>query len=271
MKNISKKKIIKKLDTDGLVVIPKLFSKKFCKFIVEYLNNKNSKINLPFSKVPWGYGNLINDKSFKKFSNNKLINSICTDFFLNDYEFNHLMVHNKAPWIGAGIEWHQEVFNINSYAPGYKAKDWKNFLQIYVPLEKQDLENGCLKFIPKSHKFGVLKHEDMVGDNFTHKRRVPFDIMKKIYGKNGIVNCILNPGDVIIFNHLIVHGSATNTGPRSRKAIVLQARSKIKEKNMKIFDKETKYRKKFVENLFNKNNIKFEKKNLYSDMKRKKS
>ena len=73
-----------------------------------------------------GYGNLINDKSFKKFSNNKLINSICTDF-LNDYEFNHLMVHNKAPWIGAGIEWHQEVFNINSYAPGYKAKDWKNF------------------------------------------------------------------------------------------------------------------------------------------------
>ena len=147
----------------------------------------------------------------------------------------------------------------------------ENFLQIYVPLEKQDLENGCLKFIPKSHKFGVLKHEDMVGDNFTHKRRVPFDIMKKIYGKNGIVNCILNPGDVIIFNHLIVHGSATNTGPRSRKAIVLQARSKIKEKNMKIFDKETKYRKKFVENSLTKIISNLRKKNLYSDMKRKKS
>ena len=271
MKNINKKKIIQKLNTDGLVVIPKLFSKQFCKFIVEYLNNKNSKINLPFSKVPWGYGNLINDNNFKKFSNNKLINSICTEFSLNDYEFNHLMVHNKAPWIGAGIEWHQEVFNINSYAPGYKAKDWKNFLQIYVPLEKQDLENGCLKFIPKSHKFGLLKHEDMVGDNFTHKRRVPFDIMKKIYGKNGIVNCILNPGDVIIFNHLIVHGSATNAGPRSRKAIVLQARSKIKEKNMKIFDKETKYRKKFVKNSLTKIISNLRKKNLYSDMKRKKS
>ena len=49
MKNCSKK-IIKKLDTDGLVVIPKLFSKKFCKFIVEYLNNKNSKINQQFIK-----------------------------------------------------------------------------------------------------------------------------------------------------------------------------------------------------------------------------
>ncbi len=271
MKSISQKKILQKLNTDGLVVIPKLFSKKICKFIVEYLNNKDSKINLPFSKVPWGYGNLINDDNFRKFSDNKLINSICAKFFLNDYEFNHLMVHNKAPWIGAGIEWHQEVFNIKSYAPGYKAKDWKNFLQIYVPLEKQDLENGCLKFIPKSHKFGLLKHEDMVGDNFTHKRRVPFDVMKKIYNKNGIVNCILNPGDVIIFNHLIVHGSATNTGPRSRKAIVLQARSKIKRKNMKIFDRETKFRKNFVQNSLTEIISNISKKNLYSDMKRKKS
>ena len=89
--------------------------------------------------------------------------------------------------------------------------------------------------------------------------------------KNGIVNCILNPGDVIIFDHLIVHGSASNTGPRSRKAIVLQARSKIKEKNMKIFNKESKYRKKFVENSLTKIISDLSKKNLYSDLKRKKS
>ena len=105
----------------------------------------------------------------------------------------------------------------------------EKFLQIYVPLEKQDLENGCLKFIPKSHKFGVLKLKIWLVIILLIREEFLL-ILKKIYGKKGIVNCILNPGDVIIFNHLIVHGSATNTGPRSRKAIVLQARSKIKKK-----------------------------------------
>ena len=57
------------------------------------------------------------------------------------------MINNKAPWIGPDVEWHQEVFNIDTYAPGGNANvdSWKDYLQIYIALDPHTLENGCLK------------------------------------------------------------------------------------------------------------------------------
>ena len=67
---------------------------------------------------------------------------------------------------------------------------------------------------------------------------------------------------------MIVHGSGSNASPKSRKAIVLQARSNIKEKNNAIFEKETEYRKKFVVKALEDRMDIIKNKNIYLDMKK---
>ena len=109
--------------------------------IIDYLKELKAEVNLPFTNIPWGYGNLLNKGPFIKLTNNPFIAQFCENIFSSkNYIFNHLMVHNKAPWIGAGIEWHQEIFNIKTYAPGFTHDDWKKFAQIYIALEDQDTQ-----------------------------------------------------------------------------------------------------------------------------------
>ena len=262
-------KAINEFNAEGYSIVANFLSLEECKEIIDYLNKLKAKVNLPFTNIPWGYGNLLNQGPFTKITNDSFVVKFCENLFLSkNYIFNHLMVHNKAPWIGAGVEWHQEVFNIDTYAPGYSASSWKSFVQIYISLEEQTVENGCIKLVPKSHEFGLLPHEDALNELFSHKRRVPFETMQKIYKSNGIKNCELKAGDMLLFNHMIVHGSGSNASPKSRKAIVLQARSNIKEKNNAIFEKETEYRKKFVVKALEDRMDIIKNKNIYLDMKK---
>jgi len=259
------KQIIKQYQQEGYYLAKNVFSKTFIQKLLNHLSTLTPKVTLPFTNVPWGYGNLVDEGPFTQISTNKNVVEFCKNILGDKYIFNHLFIHNKAPFVGASIEWHQEVFNINSYAPGYTRDDWKNFLQIYIALEKQDLDNGCLRIFPGSHKEGFLPHEDAINEHFSHKRRVPFEVLQTLEQKYGLHNCELNPGDILFFNHLLVHGSASNASSRSRKAIVLQGRSNIKEKDDKVFKLESNYRTNFVVNGLTDRINKLTKNNIYLD------
>ena len=259
------KNILKSYNDNGYYLAKSVFTEDFSKELVDYLNTLEPKVTLPFTNVPWGYGNLLNQGPFKDITSDKFISDFCDNKFGN-YIFNHLFVHNKAPFVGASIEWHQEVFNIDSYAPGYSKDEWDDFAQIYVALETQDLDNGCIRIFPGSHKMGLLPHEDAVNEHFSHKRRVPFDTLQILNQKYESISCELKPGDVLIFNHRVVHGSSSNHSSKSRKAIVVQARKNIREKDMNVFQKETDYRTNFVINALQKRIDKLHSKNIYNDM-----
>lgn len=248
----------------GFIIKKNLLTEKYCEEIKKYVNKKKPAIFIPFSKTAWGYGNLINDKLFKDILENNFITKFAKDIFKEDYDFNHLAINNKAAWIGPEVELHQEVFNMKTYAPGCDPKkDWKKFFQVFISLDDQNSENGCLKIIPYSHKLGELKHVDIIGSNLGHKRRIDLNDMNKAYKKFGLKNVILKKGDALIFNHLLIHGSTNNISPKERKAIVLQVRHKEIQKNIKIFNSETKYRTNFiVNNLKNKIDL-LNKKNQY--------
>ena len=51
--------------------------------------------------------------------------------------------------------------------------------------------------------------------------------LNKAYKKFGIKDLELNQGDAVIFNHLLIHGSANNKG---RMAMLLQARMNFLKK-----------------------------------------
>lgn len=238
---------ISKFNDEGYLLKESMISLDDCHRIVSYLDTKKSTVRIPFSKIPWGYGNLIDDEQLCCVYENPQILEICQNILGENFAFNHLMVNNKAAWIGPSVEWHQEMFNIDTYAPGAILDDdsWKNFLQVYIALHEHTLENGCLKIIPQSHKAGILPHEDIVNDNLGHKRRVPSDTMDIIYNKYGVKDVLMQPGDVLFFNHRLVHGSSSNVSPLPRKSIVLQARLPF-TKNNDIFMKETNYRTNFT-------------------------
>lgn len=259
------KNLIKDYLKNGFMIKQSLINKEYCLKIKNYLNKQPAKINVPFSKIPWGYGNLLSKKIFNNVIENPFLRNFCLNVFKEPYDYNHLTINNKAALIGSAVEWHQEIFNINTYAPGYGPKDYNKFMQIFIALDDQDSKNGCLKIIPKSHSYGKVKYEDIVGDNFGHKRRVEYKTLKKIVNTNGILDVPMKAGDALFFNHLIIHGSPTNYSNTSRKSIVLQARIKDFKKKDNIFIKETKFRKNFVTNHFKNKINSLNKKNIYKD------
>ena len=105
---------------------------------------------------------------------------------------------------------------MKTYAPGYTAKDWKKFTQIFIPLDDQDFKNGGLKIIPNSHKEGLLSYEDFINSHLGHKRRVTVTELNKLFNKYGVLNLELKAGDVLVFNHLLVHGSSNNLTNKDR-------------------------------------------------------
>ena len=133
---------------DGFHIFKKVFSANECLSLKDYLkNNIKPKVFIPYSNSPWGYGNLIDDEKFKFIIENETILNFCENLLGNKRKFNHLVVNNKSSWIGPDVEWHQEAFNINTYAPGNDEKDWKKFSQIFIPLDDQNSSNGGLKII----------------------------------------------------------------------------------------------------------------------------
>mgnify|MGYP006087260401 FL=1 len=261
-------KHIKEINENGFCIIKGLFEKKYIQKVTKELDNLSPKAYLPFTKIPWGYGNLNNNKMFQKILDSKLLNNIFKEFFkTNEYSNNHLILQNKVSLLGPSVEWHQEIYNINTYAPGYTHKDWKNFLQVYIAVDNQNLKNGCLKVVKGSHKFGKQKSYDIINDHLNHKRAINYNCLSKLLLKCDIVDCILNPGDAIIFNHLLVHGSPSNYSNKPRRSFVLQIRKNLKKKNIKIFQQETKYRSNFIIKELQKKIKSLKKKNIYKDFK----
>jgi|TARA_A100001011_G_scaffold396652_1_gene495070 hypothetical protein len=268
---MSSDKILNSYRTNGFYIWKSFYDSEYCIELKKYLSFLPAKLTIPYTNIPWGYGNLLRQGPFKNITEDARINQICKDVFSDSYIFNHLYVHNKVKWIGKGIEWHQELFNIDTYAPGYDSeKDWEKFIQFYVPLDHQNLKNGCIKVFPGSHKLGILDHEDVMDENFGHKRRVTYEVMNQLQEKCGVKNCILNPGDLLIFNHRLVHGSPSNNSPYDRKAIVLQAREDSIVKNDEVFQKEKKYRRNFVLEGLNNKLKEMNSQDLYNDFKVKK-
>ncbi len=217
--------MLKEYNDTGYRLARGVFSREFCDKLKDYNESLPPKVMIPGTNIPWGWGNLLEKGPYKKVSSNETITKFCSEILGDDYVFNHLFVHNKVPWCGLREDFHQEVFNISTFAPGYSPEnDWHKFMQIYIPLDDQNLENGALKIIPGTPQEGILNHMDILGPNLGHKRRVTNEDLDRVFQKYGILNCELKAGDVLFFNHLLVHGSTSNHSPFPRRAIVLQAR-----------------------------------------------
>ncbi|KFC59021.1 syringomycin biosynthesis enzyme [Flavobacterium gilvum] len=114
---------------------------------------------------------------------------------------------------GGVVAWHQDFSYWTFTKPMHHLTCW-------IGLDDANVENGCLYFVPGSHKWGLLPITGLTGD---------MDAVREILNKKQLEqfdNSIANelPKGYASFHHpLTMHGSYANTSDRSRRAIVLNA------------------------------------------------
>jgi ectoine hydroxylase-related dioxygenase (phytanoyl-CoA dioxygenase family) len=264
--------IVEQYKEEGYYIFRNLYSKEYCNELKEYLNTLEVKRYIPFSNIPWGWGNLLDKGPFTKITENKIFNKFCKKLFKSDnYIFPNMMINNKASWIGPEVEWHREIFNIDTYAPGYTTDDWKSFMRVYIAIDKQTKDNGCLQIYPKSHIINDLPYENIVDGNFGHKRRVSSEAMKKVNTLCEHIYCEMEVGDMLVFTDKTVHGSNANKSPDDRKSVVLGVRHNVKKYNEEVYKKSTNYRRNFIVTELQSVIDKIKSSNMYSDFNKEKN
>jgi ectoine hydroxylase-related dioxygenase (phytanoyl-CoA dioxygenase family) len=119
----------------------------------------------------------------------------------------------KPAGIGAPTPWHQD--EAHRYDPGV---DYEQ-LSIWMPLQPATMENGCVQYIPGSHRGPVLEHRSLDGDPRKSALEcvAPFD-------RAQADPCVLPPGGAAIHHCRTLHGAGPNKTGEPRRAYILAFR-----------------------------------------------
>lgn len=108
-------------------------------------------------------------------------------------------------------------------APFPPHQDWSYFpstgtgmLAAVIYLSPSDDRNGCLHVWPGSHHHGRIDPAASMRGDHGFDQRFPF---------SDSLACHAQPGDVVIFSDMTVHGSLPNRGDHPRKSILFQFHS----------------------------------------------
>ncbi|MEO6733602.1 MAG: phytanoyl-CoA dioxygenase family protein [Ferruginibacter sp.] len=124
--------------------------------------------------------------------------------------FWHDQLFCKPARHGGVVAWHQDYSYWTRTGPIQHLTCW-------VALDNASKENGCLYYVPKSHRWGLLDKPDLAGnmdglmeylspEQKSEFHPVPIEIKK---------------GYATFHHPLMVHGSYENKSPQSRRAFVL--------------------------------------------------
>ena len=218
VRNLIKKKEINKIFSQMNFVIDEIF--KFNKIKFNKKMSIDKKYFLLKKKKPLlkshfydsirildGFNNIVysekTTKIIKKLLNTKTV-----------FVTNHRLRtdHKKEK---ASLAFHQELNNISSGSA-----------LVFCPFVKVSKKTGTLCIIPGSHKHGHLVFKDseiavdpghktgVVEKILKGKEKIDYknSIVKKLFKKENILIPSLNPGDAVIFNNFLFHGSTPYVG-----------------------------------------------------------
>lgn len=144
-----------------------------------------------------------------------------------DFRIFHDQLFCKPAKHGGVVAWHQDF----SYWTFTKPM---NHLTCWIGLDDASTENGCLYYVPGSHKWGLLPMTGLTGD---------MDAVREVLDegqRNSFDNKVANelPKGHCSFHHpLTMHGSYANQSERSRRAVVLNTMGINTVSNFENFEK----------------------------------
>jgi ectoine hydroxylase-related dioxygenase (phytanoyl-CoA dioxygenase family) len=118
----------------------------------------------------------------------------------------HSKLLMKAAQDGTVTPWHQD------YAYWKRGTNRPVQLNCMLAIDPATLENGCIQFVPGTHKGGLQTHD--------RKENMSFGVFLPGYfnPRPGAVPIEMQPGDCIFFGPLVVHGSDGNRSAQDRRA-----------------------------------------------------
>lgn len=124
--------------------------------------------------------------------------------------FWHDQLFCKPAQHGGVVAWHQD------YSYWTRTKPM-NHLTCWIGLDDATRENGCVQYVPGSHKWELLPITGLAGD---------MDAIQTILNEDQRdafkpVPMELKRGEAVFHHPLMVHGSYANTSERPRRALVL--------------------------------------------------
>lgn len=127
--------------------------------------------------------------------------------------FWHDQIFWKPPKQGGVVAWHQD------YSYWTRTKPIAH-LTCWCGLDDATNENGCLQYIPGSHRWGLLPKPVIAGELQGIKDFLN-DEQKKQFANPQFAE--VKAGEAIFHHSLTLHGSGANTSSRPRRAFVINA------------------------------------------------
>ena len=124
--------------------------------------------------------------------------------------FWHDQLFVKPAHDGGVVIWHQD------YSYWTRTKPMAH-LTCWIGLDDSTTENGCLHYVPRSHKWNLLPREDFAND----MDKIREALTKEQLSEFEPVAIELKKGECSFHHPMMVHGSFANTSDRPRRAAVI--------------------------------------------------
>lgn len=124
--------------------------------------------------------------------------------------FWHDQLFVKPAHDGGVVIWHQD------YSYWTRTKPMAH-LTCWIGLDDSTTENGCVHYVPKSHKWNLLPREDFANDMDKIRQALTEEQLEEFKP----VAIELKKGECSFHHPLMVHGSFANTSDRPRRAAVI--------------------------------------------------
>lgn len=125
--------------------------------------------------------------------------------------FWHDQLFLKPAKHGGVVAWHQD------YSYWTRTKPMQH-LTAWVGLDDATIENGCLHYIPGSHKWGLIEKPSLTGDMMGLAKYLTDDQTKALEKS---IPVELKKGFATFHHPLTIHGSFENNSDKPRRAFVL--------------------------------------------------
>jgi len=115
----------------------------------------------------------------------------------------------KPPAVDTAVGWHQDM----AYAPDQESPDE---VHIWLALHDATEANGCMQFVPASHRLGLLPHRPRAHDPRAHA------LVTDFVDSSSAVACPVGAGMAVVHRPATLHTTAPNTTDEIRASWILQ-------------------------------------------------
>lgn len=172
------------------------------------VENKKYLVPLEQSVAKLAHGLHVSNPVFKKLSTSRKVKDVYKAVNYGDPTICQSMVIFKNPQVGGEYPPHQDA--------SFLCTEPVHLSGIWLALDDATAQNGCLEFIPGSHKGPLKRRFYRTKPEIEGGSGLEWDAPPNEYDDKEFIAAEVKRGDAVILDGLVVHRSAPNTSDKSR-------------------------------------------------------